>query len=185
MTKHQIASLTIKLMGAFILIKAISAVPIAISSLYSAWSRRDPSQGSVDFIMMCSSTMLLAVLPFAGGFLVIVLSDTFAKWLTKDFEETSLEVTGGIQTQDVMVVAVSCLGLYFALDAIPNLISNSAHSFILRSQVPHLSNNSYQIIRIIALLFQAGIGIFMFIGSSGIVKFWKKIRSESLRIKNS
>jgi hypothetical protein len=163
MTKREIASLAIKLMGVFVLIRSISSVPVA----FYAW-RPSENIGLLQSVLMLLSSVLLIVIPLV----IICLADRVAAWLIKDDTYTGTIVTP-ISKDDIMIMAVSCIGLYFIITAIPSLIINLSFSFRLSS------SPFWQIAfrTFLAPSVQIGLGVWLFAGSKGIVKLWKKIRS--------
>jgi hypothetical protein len=148
MTRREIASLAIKLMGVFVLLKSIAFVPMVFSGMFV---------------------------------LVIVLSDKAAVWLIK--EDNSIENTNtSISKEDVMVIAVSCIGLYFIVAAMPMLITAFLNNAVyMRRQMgsPFIGPSGLMNIfrNLIAPAVQIALGVWLFAGSKGIVKFWKRIRS--------
>jgi len=163
MTKREIASLTIKLMGVFILIRSISYAPVT----FYAWR---PSQ---EISLPLSALMLLVtILMIIIPLLIIILSDKAGAWLIRD--NNSVEDTDStISKDDIMIMAVSCIGLYFIIAGMPLLITNL--SFFFRLSASSFWQNVFR--TFVAPAVQLGLGIWLFAGSKGIVKLWKKIRS--------
>ena len=180
MTKREIASLTIKLMGVFILLKTITYMPMAFSSVF-CMIRSGNGTGILQTVFLVMLSIGMAVIPLAFSILVIALSDKAAAWLIKT--DNTVEATGDSMTKgDVMTVAVSCIGLYFIVSAAPAMLQalmNNAIQmrqqmgvpFVSPSRMMHLFRN------LIAPAVQLGLGIWLFAGSNGIFKLWKKIRS--------
>ena len=179
MTKREIASLAIKLMGVFILLKSIAYIPMAYSGVFYAFQGHGEDLLQTLFMIMMSTAT--AMIPLAFSVLIIIFSDKVAARLIKD--DNAVEATGGsISKDEVMVIAVSCLGLYFIITAAPMLVrallNNAAHMrqqigipFVNPSGIRNLFRN------LIVPAVQVGLGIWLFAGSKGIVKLWKKIRS--------
>ena len=81
----------------------------------------------------------------------------------------------------MIAIAVSCIGLYFIVSAaqllVRALMNSAVHqrqqmgiSFVGQSSMMSLFRN------LIVPAVQIGLGIWLFAGSKGIVKLWKKIR---------
>ena len=177
MTKREIASLAIKLMGVFILLKGIAYVPSVFSVMFSVTR----SEGLLFAISIVLISIFMAGIPLVWSLLIIFLSDKVAAWLIK--EDNSIENTSSsISKGDVMVIAVSCIGLYFIVASVPQLIhalmNNAAYMsrHIGRSFVDPAGLTSF-FRNLIAPVVQIAIGVWLFAGSKGIVKLWKKIRS--------
>ena len=180
MTKREIASLAIKLMGVFILLKSIAYIPMAYSGMFYAMQ----NYSHVNILHTAFKYMMstaIAVIPLGFSVLVIILSDKAAAWLIN--EEQSIESTGSsIKKDDVMAIAVSCLGLYFIVAAAPVFVKalvNNAVSMHQQMGLPFISPPGLmRLVRnLIIPMVQIGLGVWLFAGSKGIVKLWKKIRS--------
>ena len=173
MTKREIASLAIKLMGVFILLKSISYVPMAYSGMFYA-VREGNNAGILQTVLILMMSTAMAVVPLAFSILVIVLSDKAAAWLIK--EDNSIEnASTSISKTDVMAIVISCIGLYFIVNTTPRFI----HALITIRRYPHTPfPNLLNVGReLIAPAVQIALGVWLFVGSKGIAKFWKKIRS--------
>ena len=178
MTKREITSLVIKLMGVFILLKSIAYVPMAYSGMFYAMQSHD-NAGLLRtaFLLMMSTGM--AVIPLVFSVLVIVLSDKAATWLIK--KDDNVETTGGsITKDDVMVIAFSCIGLFFIVAAMPMFVQALMNFTVLhrRAGSPFVGPSDLMNIfrNLIAPGVQVAIGLWLFVGSEGLVKLWKKIR---------
>lgn len=177
MTKREIASLVIKLMGVFILLKTISYVPMVISMMFSGMRSESLLIAGV---MVILSIVMIAI-SLAWSLLIIFFSDKFAARIIK--ENATIEaLSTTINRDDVMMIAISCIGLYFITAAMPvvirGLLYNAAFMRI-RSGSPFVGPSGLlNLLReLIVPAVQIAIGLWLFIGSKGIVKFWKKIRS--------
>lgn len=179
MTKREIASLAVKLMGVFILLKSIGYLPMTYSGVFYAFQGHHVDLLQSLFMIMMSTVM--ALIPLAFSILIIVLSDKVAAWLIKD--DTAAEATGSSITKgDVMAIAVSCIGLYFIVSAAPGLVTALMNNAARMRQQMGISfvdpSGTMNLLRsLIAPAVQLGLGIWLFVGSKGIVKIWRKIRS--------
>ncbi len=177
MTKREIASLAIKLMGVFILLKSIAYVPMAFWATLSTM----PSEAEWLFrIFMVMMSVAAAGIPLVWSLLIIFLSDKVASWLIKDdnsIENASTTISKG----DVMVIAISCIGLYFIVAAAPMFIRvlMNISIFHRHTESPFVGSSTVFNIgkQLIAPAVQIALGVWLFVGSKGIAKFWKKIRS--------
>ena len=79
-----------------------------------------------------------------------------------------------------MVIAISCIGLYFIVAAAPMFIHALMNISIFHSHArsPFVGPSSLFNIgkQLIAPGVQIGLGVWLFAGSKGIIKLWKKIR---------
>jgi hypothetical protein len=173
MTKREIASLTIKLMGVFILLKSIAYVPMTLGAFFSVI--QSDRMGLLVTLLYFFMIVISAVVPLVFSILVIKLSDKAAAWLIKD-NQTIENPDVSINKDDVMLVAISCIGLYFIIAATPMLIS---YPMLLRGGMNYFEFARFWTIskQLVAPAVQIALGLWLFIGSNGIVKLWKKIRS--------
>lgn len=177
MSKREIASLTIKLMGVFILLKSIGWVPMAFISQVNLMN----SEGSWLFrFFMLMLSVAAAVIPLVFSILVIILSDKAAAWLIKE-DKSIANTSSSINKDDVMVIVISCIGLYFIVASAPMFICALMNFTILHRHAsspfvgPHSIFNVGK--QLIAPAVQIALGVWLFAGSKGIVNLWKKIRS--------
>lgn len=164
MTKREIASLVIKLMGIFILLRSISYAPMMIGN---AFQIGEQLFATLMYILVC-------VIAVGWGLLIIILSDRIGKWLIQD--DHAVELPGAVRKEDVMLVVFTCVGLYLIVTAIPTFVLYLTQLF--RYGDSGISSGSYYwVLHLTAPIVKIGIGIWLFVGSKGIVKFWQKIRS--------
>jgi hypothetical protein len=172
MTKREIASLVIKLMGVFILIRSLLYMPMTFGNVFTVgWQDRGEWIGTLFLLGF------LSVLPPVFSLAIIILSDKLAEWLIKD--DHPIELPGSVRKEDVMLVVFTCVGLYLIVTAIPTLIvylSNFLMFHRARNGVSY-SGGFYNAYRLVAPVVQIALGVWLFVGSSGLVKLWKKIRS--------
>ena len=122
----------------------------------------------------------MAVVPLMFSILVVVLSDRAAAWLIK--EDNSIGNTStSISKTDVMAIVISCIGLYFIVAAAPMFI-HALMNFSMyygHAKNPLFGPSSVFNVtkQLIAPAVQIALGMWLFAGSKGIVKIWKKIRS--------
>jgi len=180
MTKREIASLAIKLMGVFILLKMIAYIPMTLSGLfYQGKSSEFP-----DFLFMLFLMLFIFGVSLVWALFIIARSDLITAWLLKNDKTVAnaeIGVCSSIDKKDVMIITCSCIGLYLIVTSVPNLVIYISEIFAMRraggDYVTYTSGGLYKFSRIIAPTIQIGLGIWLFAGSRGIVKLWKKIRS--------
>ena len=123
----------------------------------------------------------MIAIPLAWSLFIIVCSDKVAGWLIKEDEDKSIEINNSVSKDDVMLVVCSCIGLYLIVTAFPNLILHVSQFFTVRragsDSVAYFSGGTYKALRLVAPIAQIALGIWLFAGAKGIIKFWKKIRS--------
>lgn len=138
MSKREIASLVIKLMGVFILFKSIAYVPMIISSISTAVEALSSHSefGLLAVFGVVFLSVLLSAIPLVWSMLVILLSDKVAKWLIKDDQD--VQISDSINRDDIMTVAISCIGLYFIIAAVPVLINGIWSNSMMRIGMPEV-----------------------------------------------
>ncbi|MBL7215099.1 MAG: hypothetical protein ISS71_05425 [Phycisphaerae bacterium] len=181
MTKREIASLVIKLMGVFILIKSIAYVPMTFSGLFTIWRPGVENSGFGWAILLGVIVLVLSVAAVVFSLSIIIFSDKVAARLIKEDNDKFVEVGNLVNKEDVMLVVFSCIGLYLIVTAIPSLIVYT-HSILTfykscAGRPVYPSGGWYQFSRLIAPVVQIGLGVWLFAGSKGLVKLWHKIRS--------
>ncbi|MCE5186209.1 MAG: hypothetical protein LLF76_08810 [Planctomycetaceae bacterium] len=177
MTKREIASLTIKLMGVWMLIKALSYLPMSITQIVSL--REIATRG---ILFAACWTVGLAALAVIWAAVIILFSNRFAKWLIKDNQ--TVELNGPINKRDVLTVAFACIGLFLIVTAMPTLLNSATLYFLLRrieEGYGEQSANQRWIAATFSELIQIGLGVWLFAGSQGIARFWENIRGFGLK----
>jgi hypothetical protein len=178
MNKREIASLAIKLMGVFILLKSIAYVPMTLSVLFRSVLTAEGT-GVLETMFAVAMSIVAAGVPLIFSLMIISLSDKAAARLIKD-DQTIEKPDVSINKDDVMLVAISCIGLYFIIAATPMLIRGlGMYPMYPRGGMDYFGLTRFWTIakQLIAPAVQIGLGIWLFAGSKGIVKLWKKIRS--------
>ncbi|MEN8127186.1 MAG: hypothetical protein ABFR90_05185 [Planctomycetota bacterium] len=95
MTKREIASLAIKLMGVFILIKTLTYIPTSLSVSFNVWQTAQVE--IAEKVMYTVMSVSFAVIPVVFALLIIVFSDKVSAWLIREQEDMTIELTGSIQ----------------------------------------------------------------------------------------
>ena len=167
MSKREIASLAIKLMGVFLVVTSLGYLPMVFgfTNASGLW------QGVLRFIGCLGS-------PALGG-LIIVYSDKIAARLIR---EDNVYVTSGedaMTKNDVMAIAFACVGLHIAVTAVPQIFSTLIRfiSYPVLREGQSFSAGVRSITTIIAPVVKLCLGIWLFVGSRAIVRLWHKIRS--------
>jgi hypothetical protein len=180
MTKREIASLAIKLMGVFILLKSIVYIPMSYSGVFYAFQGHT-KPGLLNTLFMIMMSTGIALIPVAFSIFIILFSNKAAEWLIKEdapLEQPHTPVSKG----EIMSIAISCLGLYFIIAAVPQVISGLLNGFsVINRQTATWFTGPYRLMNVcrqmIAPAVQMGLGVWLFLGSKGIIKIWKKFRS--------
>lgn len=173
MSKREIASLAIKLIGVFLVITCLGYLPMFFLSLGGLF---DGSGFWAQILLVLGS---LASLVF--GIMVIVFSDKIAAWLIREDNVCVATGVGAMTKDDVMLIAFTCIGLYIAVTAFPQLLY--ALSNFIRFPVFERQNfsggfrSARSLTALIAPIVKLCLGVWLFVGSRGVVRLWHKIRS--------
>ena len=150
---------------------------MTFGSIFGAMIRTE-GPGILQTIIVVSMTAVMAAIPLAWGLFIIVRSDKCAAWLVRD--DKTVEIGSSINKEDVLLVVFSCIGLYLIVTAFPNLLLNIPQFFAVRKAgsdyFAYTSGGLYKTLRLAAPVVQIALGVWLFVGSRGIVKLWKKIR---------
>jgi hypothetical protein len=83
-----------------------------------------------------------------------------------------------INKDEVLILAFSCIGLYVTVTTVPTLTGALFKQIIYyRPLYIESIDSSHSYIDLISPVMKTVFGVWLFVGSKGIVKFWKKIRS--------
>ncbi|MBW8036413.1 MAG: hypothetical protein FVQ79_12505 [Planctomycetes bacterium] len=168
MSKREIASLAIKLMGVFLIVTSIGYLSMffGFMNVSGLW------QG----VLMCIGCIASP----ACGILIIVYSDKIAAKLIR---EDNVYVPSGedvMTKNDVMAIAFACIGLYIAVTAVPQLFSvliRFIRFTVLEGQLFSGGVRSARsITTLIAPVVKLGLGVWLFVGSRGFVRLWHRVR---------
>ena len=176
MTKREIASLSIKLMGVYFLVELIGWSQLYLCSLTSMRSY------NLDTLIISLCGMIPMLIYLAILFLLIVKSEFLASKLIK--EDKNFEISLSINKDEIMMIAFCCIGLSLLIGVLPS-IAYLCIQYINHIRMANMSPNvqdSYllRIVtqEIIKIIVKSLIGIYLFIQPKGILNLWKKIRRE-------
>ena len=177
MTKREISSLVIKLMGVFILLKILVYIPVMLSFEFGYGYNTKASLMIKTLGVLLSIVSVVIVLAFSMA--IIFLSDKIAAWLIKGDKGDKVAFAGSVSKEDVMIVVFSCIGLYLIAIALPMFIADIyAISFSGGAENLYPDNSALKqhTVRLLPNIISMGLGVWFFAGSGGILKLWKKIR---------
>ncbi len=164
MTKKEIVSLSLKLVGIYCLILSISYLSFAIMNVVSALR-----QGFWNMLLSITPFVLLLLF----GAYLIFSSKLPSKMASSMIQE---EKTTSFTFQDIQVLAFSIIGVWLLSIAIPTFIQA-----IFQITVLYLSSQQsvpvYSISQIVASVLKLALGIYLFSGSKGLAKLWQKFQS--------
>jgi hypothetical protein len=165
---HKIAFLACRILSVYILANWLGALAgSAVSLLYF------PPNGQI----ILSSVVSMA-LPVAIGVLIWIFSGRLAALMVKPAagQAGEEEPAGPVDWDTVQVVAFSITGVFFIVNAVPSLVSAFAVYTLLpqpnigQAGLQNASRMAEAVIRIL-------LGVWLVLGSKGLVKLLKKIRT--------
>ena len=171
MTKREIASLVLKLIGVYMVVQFIGYFPAMFGSFGMVILQ---TKEAASFQMAFSAGLLIlsGLLYLAGCVSLIVYSDKIAVKMVS--EDKTLESCAAISKSDVLSIAFCCIGLLVLTRCIPQVI----HLIIRYMTIKGINGgaqNYFNIGSLVSVIVQFIIGLWLFLGSKGIV-FWLKLR---------
>jgi len=116
MTKRSLASLILKLMAVYVMVRLIPSLPIFLSQLFSI---QTASRLWVAVAALGLSFLLPAVW-LIGAFIFLKCSDRIAAYLVGDDED--LCKIGEAKTDEIYAIVFVCLGLSLVVGALPQIV---------------------------------------------------------------
>jgi hypothetical protein len=153
-------------MGIFVLVRSIGNIPMFVGSISSVLGA-----GKLEPIFLAES-ISIPILYFAVCIILIVKSDLIANRLVP---EADTDISLNMDAKIVQNIAFCSIGLVILTDAIPEL-TQILTTYIMSGRFPSdgLINSFYG--QLAAIIVQLFIGLFLVLGSNGIVNLVEKIR---------
>lgn len=170
MTKRDILKLAIKIIGIYIIILILNFIHSILISIPWIFERQE--HNGLLFIISYTISVLIYFI-FAYNF--IFRADSLANIICK--EDKSLECNSSIQKETIQEIAFTIVGIYLVANALPK-ITDAIINIIQQGRFKNIQFTrgfSY----IVDSIVQIGIGIFLVLGSKGIVNTIKKLRGAS------
>lgn len=175
MTRHELASFALKLLGIYALIKSLPLIQLlggALGALASAQGR--DMSGFWPIVGMFIPMVLMAVV----GMLLIAFSKDLAPRLVG--EDKPLGIASTLSGQDVQAIGFSVVAVLIFLDAIPRFVQGIA-SWQTLSQLPSGSISRQVIWGIWQTFVSSGIQLILaavlFLWPRGIANLWHRIQA--------
>jgi hypothetical protein len=162
----KLTSLILKLMGIFILVRSIGNLPVFLGSISSVLGADNLNP------IFLAESISIPILYFTVCITLIVKSDSIANRLVP---KADTDIPLNIHAKIVQNIAFCSIGLVVLTDAIPKL-TQILTTYIMSGQFPNdgLMNGFYS--QLAANIVQLFIGLFLVLGSNGIVNLVEKIR---------
>ena len=172
MSRHEISSFALNILGIICIIFAISSLENLFA--YVIYTVNDAGGSSVDFVILLFSATVPFTILLIAGIILLKNSDIWGKKFWRD--EQPITTQSGISKDEVQIIGFSLIGLLLLAFAVPKLFKIIIALFESLSGTGHSPYSSYVIKDIVFVLVQISIGIYLFISSVGLNKFWKQIQ---------
>jgi len=167
MTKRDILELAIKIIGIYMIILILNFIHSILISIPWIFERQE--HNSLLFIISYTISVLIY---FIVAYNFIFRADSLANIICK--EDKSLECNSSIQKEIIQEIAFTIVGIYLIANALPK-ITDAIINIIQQGRFKNIQFTqgfSY----IVDSIVQIGIGIFLVLGSKGLVNSIKKLR---------
>ena len=168
MNKNEIVILSLKTIGLLSLLFLITHVVRIFFTMISLIERGITHEIIIGFLFSTTQLVLLSSMTY----FLIFKSEKIMNMIYKD--NVNLE-SKPITNNELQVLAFSVIGLWLIAVSIPKVISHSIGKFFV--SIPELNKRSS--IYIIQDSLKLGIGFYLFLGSSGLVKIWRRINNQN------
>ena len=169
MTRKDILSIAMKILGIYFLVKIIQYLPFLVSLVQELRSREE---WAFSFVTLVQGGFVLVLL--AAAVILLKWSDSIAARLTKDYESEPTTMGRWLGKDELLEVAFCVVGVVIfahALPRIPQLIIRG----ILREPI---FPGPYGLIA--ALVAQLGIGLYLTLKAKGLVGLLRKLRGVAI-----
>jgi len=183
LTKHEIASLSLKILGIYSIIQAVPLLqPIG---MYLTTFRHLADKPISPVSIFLGSALPPIILILLGTFLIIFSSRLAGRLISDDATGTALSAMSGLQIQ---ALVFSVLGVAVFVMAIPKLVQIGTNLAVLNHA--ETKHEAERILRhtwphITAVIVQLLIGVGLFLGGKGLAKFWHHLREDKPFIDDS
>jgi len=178
MTKREVASLALKLLGIYAFIISVSLLHsmMLMIATYSAQYADHLGQVPSLTLLAAGSMISLLLLIFLGCYLIMA-SERLSRLIFP--QEGTEDKISSLSSRDVQTIAFSIVGVLLLTSAVPGLFR-----VMLRiSQVLYHQKNLFSTVvkgRIIedsvVLVVRLTLGLYLFLGSKGLSRLWHKIQ---------
>ena len=167
MTKRDILELAIKIIGIYMIILILNFIHSILISIPWIFERRE--HNSLLFLISYTISVLIY---FIVAYHFIFRADSLANIICK--EDKSLECNSSIQKETIREIAFTIVGIYLIANALPK-ITDAIINIIQQGRFKNIQF-SFGFSHLVSSIVQIGIGIFLVLGSKGIVNTIKKLR---------
>jgi hypothetical protein len=174
MTKREITSLVLKLIGIYIIASYIGYIPLTIITQIRVVYLQEPI--SLTNMLFAYAIVLSTLLYLVCCILFIIYSNRVSEWIIR--EDNTVRLPDSISKDDIITIAFCCVGLLIMARAIPKLFSTIPYFIMVRGTISGYSDGRVwqPITRVAGPLIEFMLGLLLFIRTKGLVRLWHKIR---------
>lgn len=172
MTTQGLASLALKLIGAYYLIQTITGLVGGLGSVVSLVSQLGLGVAGYAVMGVVAPGAILFGLCW-----LIKSSDFFAAKLVR---EDSPLATPQVSLRDMQAVAFSCIGLSLVASTLPEITQMSAYYYFipkLKYGEVVFGNIDWAHSTVVGILVRLAIGLFLFLQPRGLVTLWGRLQN--------
>lgn len=170
MNGREIGNLACKILGIFFIVQGTNTLASILSFIVST----SGLNGYESLLNICFALIYIVL-----GVLLWFLSDKISAIMNTG--KRNADNKSVIEIGDIQRVSFSVLGLYFMGSSLPKLVSNLINMYFL-TNAP--DSTTRLILGLGGILTQFIIGLGIFLGSQGLVNFFKAMRSAGIRREN-
>jgi len=167
MTKRDILELAIKIIGIYMVILILNFIHSILISIPWIFERRE--HNSLLFLISYTISVLIY---FVVAYYFIFRANSLANIICK--EDKPFRESNNIQKETIQEIAFTVVGIYLIANVLPK-ITQSIITLIQQGRFKNIQF-SYSFSHLISSIIQIGIGIYLVLGSKGIVNTIKKLR---------
>ena len=167
MQAKDIASLSLKILGIYSLIQAVPIIQ-PIFMMWTAINRAKTQGADLSFSSVALLSLPVIILIFIGIILII-----FSSFLGSKLTSCQINTTDNSASKsDIQSIAFSVVGIFAFIWAAPSLLTIIFNMYIIHSTAAAGNAVINTFSHIAGLVAQIVLGLFLFFGSSRIVRFW-------------
>ena len=167
MTKRDILELAIKIIGIYMVILILSLIHMILISMSTLFKMKETNN-----LLFIISYTISSIIYFIVAYNFIFRADSLANIICK--EDKSFGESNNIQKETIQEIAFTVVGIYLIANALPK-ITDVIISIILQGRFKNIQYTR-GFTYIISSIVQIGIGIYLVLGSKGLVNTIKKLR---------
>ena len=173
MTKSDIFSLALKILGIYAIIVAISTLRFSLSMIFAYVTN---PQYSPSLVSIIAGSLLPLLLLLILSYYLIKRSDKLGKTIFPNSQSEKVLVS--LSSVEIQAIAFSIIGVLVIVWALPKLfeiVTQLSYSKIHQGDVFSVRMGQKLIEYSVDVVIRLALGIYLFIGSKGLSTIWHKI----------